>query len=558
MKFQRKGFLSLALAGVLLVSVSAEISVYSIDGCIRWLQSSATSLFASKSFRRFAAPAVVLTGIALGAMWYIRSKRGKKPLNKNKADYFAKQKTDESAEMSESQAVREEQLRLDESLIEKYINDERYLANGIVMVRKSFCKGKELSRQDGLVVKQVKVLHQNRVVPIDKKKVVVGGGLDSCGYQVVKNAFLIVDSIRNNSTDLAERLHSTDFARQWYATLDDHESGIWRGEIIVDRNEEKIVQLIAPKIREMIEDSEAKKANKSRNPHLNYIVDGIVRDYAKTIVSKNDNKPLTITAVGLREEILECIRKQEDNQEANKELFGKIESGQITFIDKSFIIQPNMMVVTDSRKIERGDKPFIEGDQLHLTGEKLNKEEIMRVASRQQWPEGVKCIAIDDISKLDHPEFLLKEDQKDIEELQKRVADEPDNSLYVLFISTSSNYSKNRKARMRERYGHWFTMILNKQGPHREYIIADSKNIVRCDEWVRSVLGTIEGDQVAKAVACSDEECGKIVQGIEYLIKKRDGMVNKPEVTKTNDSILILMDCYKTWGNKEKLHQNFE
>ena len=83
MKFKRKGFLSLALTGVLLVSASTQASAYSIGGCSQWLQRSATTLFSSKSFQRFA-PAVVVTGIvALGALWYIKSKKKKELLDTN-------------------------------------------------------------------------------------------------------------------------------------------------------------------------------------------------------------------------------------------------------------------------------------------------------------------------------------------------------------------------------------------------------------------------------------------------------------------------------------------
>jgi len=289
--------------------------------------------------------------------------------------------------------------------------------------------------------------------------------------------------------------------------------------------------------------------------HLATIVDGIARDYAKTIVNGGNNEPLTITADDLCCKVLERIFAQGDNLEDNKELVEKIETSRVKFSGKSFTIQPDM-VVTDPQKIEREDKLSIEGDQLHLRGEKLNKDEIMRLASRQEWPEGVKFIAIDDINKLDdnNYEFLLEEEREDIEELQKIVADGQGNPLYVLFIATSS-HSQNSDGRMQEGYGHWFTMILNQD----EIIIADSTNIVRFDKWARAVLGAIKGNQVANNFTCSDEESKEIRRGIEYLIEKRKRMVfEDDEIIETESRLATLVDRDQTWGNREQLPQDIE
>jgi len=555
MKFKRKNFLSFVLAGALLASSCTEISAFSAHGCIQWIQSSAITLFSSKSFRRFA-PVAIFTAI-LGTIWYAnRSKKKKKSLRQEyKNEHAMGVGLDKYDDIGDSEAIREEQYdpenssRLKKNLVEKYINisNENYLKNGKIKIAQNLCEGKELSRQGNLVVKQVTVLHQNEM-----------GGLDSCGYQVVKNALLIVDGIESGRSDLHEGLHSTDLARQWLAPLEDHKSGgVWRNNIIVDRNKENAAKLIAQQIRKMIEDSEAKKENKSMDFHLAAIVDEIALDYAKTIVSKNDNNvPLTITADGLRKKVLSRIFALKDNPQTNKELTAKIHNGQIKFIDKPFTISSSM-VVTDPQKIKREDNLFIKGDQLRLKGEKLNKDEIMRVASQQEWPKNVKWLAIDDVNKLSNPDFLVKEEREQLEELQKRITDEQENFLYVLFIATS-NHSENSSGKMQEGYGHWFTMILNKQGPRHEYIVADSKNIVRFDKWVRAVLGKIEGDQAANTFACSDEECQEIRQGIEYLINKRNRTVDEVEIIATDSRLVTFVDRYKTWGNKKELPSYIE
>ena len=280
MKFKRKSFLSLALAGVLLVSATTEVSAYSIDGCMQWLQRSATTLFSSKSFQRFA-PTVVLTGIALGTIWYFKSKKKKESLDTNGADASASQETGGNSSKSESDSTSsvdmsgkltgralekyesdsEEQLKLEaedswlmespnkndfmDKFVDQVINskgeqnsvdaeqqiDRMYLASGRVKVNDELIEGRACQLSKNVSVKQLAALHQNTKQQIGALLISTGGGEASCAYHAAKNAWIVLNWGKN----ISEPLNSTNIARQVCAMPDDELIGSWREEIIKRR-----------------------------------------------------------------------------------------------------------------------------------------------------------------------------------------------------------------------------------------------------------------------------------------------------------------------------------
>jgi len=272
MKLQKKGFLSLVLMGILLVSLSAEVSAFGTHDGMKWMQHSARTLFLSQYFRRVL-PSVALAGIVVAlfrSKWFSKN-------NIRQLESVEQVVNDPGQEQGSGGGSRCETKNIISSIIDepvaKVVNveeeqdgvrrfvdqvikydvggeqngvpveqqiDRMYLASDRIRHgNDGSIEGIACPSFNNVVVQQVAVLHQDTERQIDDKLVPVGGGNASCGYHAIKNLLMLLTQSRGMAQLM---VNDTSLARFLFGTEKNGNQGVdfgsWRKNVASERKKQ--------------------------------------------------------------------------------------------------------------------------------------------------------------------------------------------------------------------------------------------------------------------------------------------------------------------------------
>lgn len=206
--------------------------------------------------------------------------------------------------------------------------------------------------------------------------------------------------------------------------------------------------------------------------------------------------------------------------------------------------------------------------QQDLKGESLNGEEIIKATEELKlngalvkgenvtWPASVGYIVVEDVKMLgDFFPYLYEEEKKaEIATIKQELKDINQQIIYVFFIATSSHQEQG--SQMIGTYGHWIVVVLYKEvgALVKNYIIADSKNIIRLynDPTVKAIIGFMEGEEVASKLLLSDQdEIDLIIEGIKNAIQDIQQAILPDQKELLRKNLGDLQERYTLWTGRQ-------
>ena len=464
-------------------------------------------------------------------------------------------------ELEKQEDSSDNQLELEKEIFDIgiFLNNERYLSSEKITIGNSVVEGKKYKLND-LTIEQLLVLNQYKQGKDGEK---LGGGADSCGYHMIKNAELTVQSFIGFISSLGKKLQSVAVVRKLFAPIEEG-PGEWRTNVIDWRNTEKVKKYLALRIKNIIGDTNATKSGDNYkfqdNREIWFRLDCIVNEFAENWAGglvNNITRNFTFTSDKVKTLITSRLR----DTEVDEKIKTFITDGRIAFEEKAqFNLSSSILVTYPKEKIvkdEKKGKVCIQGDQLRYRGESLERDEIVYLVEKERkdnkWPQEVSYSVIDDVSKLDlsNPGFLDEQDQRMVKNINlvKQRLHQGLPFMHVFFICTSGHIESEQK--VKGTYGHWFTLLAYTQGKERVYGIEDSINIIRLynDKWVKKIIEKLEDKKTAQNLTLTNKtEKQRFETGINTLISGYENALNKCDV---KSKILDLNERYIMWSGNQ-------